>query len=226
MRVGLVPGAGGVLGGAWLVGALRALASETGWNPGSAEYVVGTSAGGTIAGLSASGVPPWFMVAHSRQVRLPRPSTTSRRNWPRPAGRPARCFGCIRARRARTRLVAAGARLACPTVPLLAGGDPRRLASRGADVLRAAEGDYAPRRRYGWPPHPNLWIMACDHDTGRRVAFGRADAPPAPLADSVAASRAIPGFYRPVEICGRRYVDAALRPHRTSTCWPARRLTS
>jgi NTE family protein len=65
MRVGLVLGAGGVLGGAWLVGALHALASETGWDPGSAEYVVGTSAGAMIAGLSASGVAPWFMLAHS-----------------------------------------------------------------------------------------------------------------------------------------------------------------
>lgn len=65
MRVGLVFGAGGVLGGAWLVGGLHALATETGWDPGSAEYMVGTSAGAMIAGLSASGVPPWFMVAHS-----------------------------------------------------------------------------------------------------------------------------------------------------------------
>src|SRR5207342_2116359 len=64
-RVGLVLGAGGVLGGSWLVGALHALASETGWDPGSADYIVGTSAGSMIAGLAGSGVPPWFMVAHS-----------------------------------------------------------------------------------------------------------------------------------------------------------------
>src|SRR3954453_5558576 len=64
-RVGLVLGAGGVLGGAWLVGALHALASETGWDPGSADPIVGTPAGAMIAGLSAGGVPPWFMVAHS-----------------------------------------------------------------------------------------------------------------------------------------------------------------
>jgi hypothetical protein len=35
MRVGLVLGAGGVLGGAWLVGALHALAMETGWTRGA-----------------------------------------------------------------------------------------------------------------------------------------------------------------------------------------------
>jgi NTE family protein len=61
-----------------------------------------------------------------------------------------------------------------------------------------------------WPPHPNLWIMACDYETGRRVAFGRADAPPAALAEAVAASCAIPGFYRPVQIGGRRYVDGGV----------------
>src|SRR2546421_6147941 len=65
MKVGLVLGAGGVMGGAWLTGALEALAAETRWDPGSADRIVGTSAGAMIGGLVASGVPPWFMVAHS-----------------------------------------------------------------------------------------------------------------------------------------------------------------
>ena len=45
---------------------------------------------------------------------------------------------------------------------------------------------------------------------GRRVPFGREDAPSAELADAVAASCAIPGFYHPVTIAGRRYVDGGL----------------
>src|SRR6185503_18824364 len=66
MRVGLVLGAGGVTGGAWLTGALQALVEETGWDPGSADVVVGTSAGSMIGALIAGGgIPPWFMVAHS-----------------------------------------------------------------------------------------------------------------------------------------------------------------
>jgi hypothetical protein len=64
-RVGLVLGAGGILGGAWVVGALHAIASETGWDPGSADFLVGTSAGAMIGALMACGVPPWFMVLHS-----------------------------------------------------------------------------------------------------------------------------------------------------------------
>ena len=62
----------------------------------------------------------------------------------------------------------------------------------------------------GWADHPNLWVVACDYATGRRVAFGREDAPDADLAEAVAASCAIPGFYHPVTIDGRRYVDGGL----------------
>jgi NTE family protein len=62
----------------------------------------------------------------------------------------------------------------------------------------------------GWNDHPNFWAVACDYADGHRVAFGREDAPPADLADAVAASAAIPGFYRPVKIGGRHYVDGGL----------------
>jgi NTE family protein len=62
----------------------------------------------------------------------------------------------------------------------------------------------------GWAPHPAHWVVACDYATGRRVAFGREDAPLAELADAVAASCAIPGFYHPVSIDGRRYVDGGM----------------
>src|SRR3954453_6408009 len=64
-RVGLVLGAGGVLGGAWITGGLHALATETGWDPGSSDHIVGTSAGSMMGALGAAGVPPWFMVAPS-----------------------------------------------------------------------------------------------------------------------------------------------------------------
>src|SRR4051812_46777874 len=71
MRVGVVLGAGGVLGGAWHVGALEALADGTNWDPGSADYVVGTSAGSMIGTLLCAGVPPWFMRAHSEGETFP-----------------------------------------------------------------------------------------------------------------------------------------------------------
>src|SRR5207248_465219 len=65
MKVGLVLGAGGVLGGAWLTGALDALAAETGWNPATADHIVGTSAGSMVGAFLAAGVTPAYMVARS-----------------------------------------------------------------------------------------------------------------------------------------------------------------
>ena len=52
--------------------------------------------------------------------------------------------------------------------------------------------------------------MAADYSSGKRVAFGRDDAPTASAADAVAASCAIPGFYHPVKVAGRRYVDGGI----------------
>ena len=61
-----------------------------------------------------------------------------------------------------------------------------------------------------WPDHPGFWAIAADYRTGRCVAFGREDAPPATPAQAVAASCAIPGFYHPVSIAGRRYVGGGI----------------
>ena len=49
--------------------------------------------------------------------------------------------------------------------------------------------------------------MALDYESGRRVAFGHPNAPEAPLSEAVMASCAIPGWFRPVEIEGRTYID-------------------
>jgi NTE family protein len=69
-------------------------------------------------------------------------------------------------------------------------------------IRRAVPGD--------WVDHPNYWAVACDYHSGRRVPFGRLDAPNAHIADAVAASCAIPGFYRPVKSGGRRYIDGGV----------------
>src|SRR4029079_8270982 len=65
MRVGLVLGAGGVIGGSWLMGALEALEAETGWHAADAELIVGTSAGAVIGAPAAAGAPPEAMSAHA-----------------------------------------------------------------------------------------------------------------------------------------------------------------
>lgn len=211
MRVGLVLGAGGVMGGAWLTGGLHALATETGWDPASADHVVGTSAGSMMAALLASGVPPWFMVAHSAGESFDGISDATGR----PAAQADRAAGAVfKLHRGAPplgpgswRLIASS--LSAPRrhrpVALGAGWLPRGVISTDPlkDTVRRVVPD-------GWADHPNLWIVACDYADGRRVVFGRPDAPACDLADAVAASCAIPGFYRPVDIAGRRYVDGGL----------------
>jgi NTE family protein len=199
------------MGGAWLTGGLEALATETGWDPASADHVVGTSAGSMMGALLTSGIPPWFMVGHSLG-----------RTWEglvgtdgRPQGTADRAAGAtFRVERGVPRigpgswsLIArslTSPRLHRPPA-LLAGWLPQGVISNEPlkDTIRRVTPS-------GWNDHPNFWAVACDYSDGHRVAFGREDAPPAELADAVAASCAIPGFYRPVEIGGRRYVDGGL----------------
>ncbi|HLM08582.1 MAG TPA: patatin-like phospholipase family protein [Thermoleophilaceae bacterium] len=211
MRVGLVLGAGGVLGGAWLTGALEAIADETDWDPGSAEYVVGTSAGSMIGALVAAGVPPWFMVAHSRGELFDELSG--------PDGRPVaeadRAAGAvIRIHRGLPALGPGSLRMVFTTLSkplrhtplqMLAGWLPVGIVSTDSlkDTVRRA----VPGR---WVEHPHYWAVACDYGSGRRVPFGRLGSPPAHVGDAVAASCAIPGFYRPVRIGRRAFVDGGV----------------
>jgi NTE family protein len=211
MRAGLVLGAGGVLGGAWLTGALHALARETEWDPAGADYVVGTSAGAMIGSLLTAGVPPWFMVAHSRGESF--------EGLTGPDGRPAadadRAAGAVfRLHRGLPGIGPGSLRMAFTALSnplrhtplqLMAGWLPAGLVS--TEPLKEVVGRAVPGR---WVEHPNFWAVACDYRTGRRVPFGREGAPQAGVADAVAASCAIPGFYRPVEIGGRRYVDGGV----------------
>ena len=211
MRVGLVLGAGGVQGGAWLTGGLDALASTTGWDPATADVVVGTSAGSVISSLCVAGIPPWFMVAHSAGETFEgvtdargRPASEADRSggaryqlakaWP-PIG-PGSWSLAMRSLRSPHRMSPGAA---------FAGWAPRGFISTEPlkEIIRSAVPS-------GWTEHPNHWAVACDYATGRRVAFGREGSPKADLADAVAASCAIPGFYHPVEIAGRRYVDGGI----------------
>jgi NTE family protein len=57
-----------------------------------------------------------------------------------------------------------------------------------------------------WPDR-ELWLTAVRLRDGRRVVFGQDGAPPAHVADAVAASCAIPSFFEPVTIGGATYVD-------------------
>jgi NTE family protein len=210
-RIGLVLGAGGVLGGAWLTGTLHAIAQETGWDPGSSEVIVGTSAGSMVGALLACGVPPWFMLAHSAGEDFA--GLNDARGAPTSAA--DRAGGArYRLHRGAPPLGPGSWRLALSSLArpyahspaaLMAGWLP--LGPISTEPLRDTVRRVCDRP---WAPHPNYWAMAVDYQTGRRVALGRTGAPSAALPDAVAASCAIPGFYRAVDIGGRRYVDGGI----------------
>jgi NTE family protein len=212
MRVGLVLGAGGVVGASWLIGALEALESETGVSPAGAEVVVGTSAGSVIGSLVAGGIPPVLLAAYA-------------------SGEPQR--GIADLEDALAEHVAAIERESPDrfrlqlALPPIGPGSWRMAFSTLRHPMRhsptALIGGWIPRGVFStrpirglverlvgetWPER--LRVVACDYRSGRRVVFGSDIAPGARPADAVAASCAIPGFYHPVKIGGRRYVDGGV----------------
>jgi len=64
-RIGLVLGAGGVIGHAFHAGVLDGLCDATGWNPRDAEVIVGTSAGSVVGALLRAGFSPRDLAARS-----------------------------------------------------------------------------------------------------------------------------------------------------------------
>lgn len=204
-RRGLVLGAGGVLGAAWTIGALDALAEVDGIDPADADVVVGTSAGSVLAALIGGGLTVDDLLAHQRGARLSRQvalewsydESTGGAGPTRPrltVGSPA----LLRRSIAHPRDV--------PPLAVLAALTPTgtgTLAEVRSVVRSVADDDGWVRTRSGG----QVWVVAMDYDTGRRVAFGRDGAPPAELGEAVSASCAIPGWYAPVLVEGRRYVD-------------------
>ena len=201
-RRGLVLGAGGVLGAAWTIGALDALAEVEGFHPADAEVIVGTSAGSVLAALLGGGLTVQDLLDHQRGMPLPAElalawsydESTGGSHPTRPrlaVGSPA----LLRRSLARPRAVPPLAVLAALTPP-----GTGTLAEVGA-MVRAVAGDD------GWARHGQVWVVAMDYDTGRRIAFGRPGSPTARLDEAVTASCAIPGWYAPVLVDGRRYVD-------------------
>lgn len=201
-----------------MIGALQAMAAETGWDPGSADEVMGTSAGAMIGALLTSAVPPWLLMAYATGVGLdglPELNGSGQLGVPRarPRERNSEFGTTFRVHWSFPRPV-----LGSPALALRSLREPWRYGPAGimawlpqgvisTEPLKGVVRRAVPR---GWSPHPGMRAVAIDYASGERVVFGRADAPVAELCDAVAASCAIPGFYHPVTIGGRRYVDGGM----------------
>jgi NTE family protein len=196
-RIGLVLGGGGLTGTAFHAGVLTALA-DAGWDARSAEVIVGTSAGSTSAALLRAGFPPGEYV---RRVAGEPVSAEAERVLER--------IGRIREMPKRPRWVR---RPAAPQLLRQVSRSPWRyrwgtilaaaLPAGTVDVAQVSPG-FGPLFER-WPERP-MWISTVRLTDGQRVLFGR-DAQ-ASVADAVAASCAIPGYFTPVWIRGVPYVD-------------------
>jgi NTE family protein len=196
-RVGLVLGAGGITGIAWLAGAVRALQEHTGWEASSAAILAGTSAGAVVATVLAAEQDPCDLLVYGEQpgtltaaiARAMRGREPEPRTLPLPVSMRLGLSGLLN-----------------PNTRRLSGFLPTGVMS--GDEIRGLTHEAAST---GWPTRCELWLNACDAQSGRHVTFGRRGTPEVPLADAVAASCAVPGYYRPVSIAGRRYLDGGVR---------------
>ena len=211
-RVGLVLGAGGVLGAAWMTGALVALEQRLGRPIHEVDVIVGTSAGSILAAALRCAVPLESVLAHQRGemfAKLPNLADLDRESGRLPPlprlgfGSPKLLASVARAPRRVHLQVAASA--------LLPRGRGRHhsLTQLVHALLPSVDGGQ-PLPSVAWPAQ-HTWIICVDYEAGRRVAFGRPDAPPASLPEAVVASCSIPGWHEPKAIGERRYVDGGVR---------------
>ncbi len=205
-RRGLVLGGGGILGAAWMVGALKALEDLHGFDPRDSDYIVGTSAGSVLSALLGAGVSVEQLIDHQRGKAInDGPLAGYSWDYEKATGshRPGlpRLLGPGSGKLIR-RTLTGGARKMPPTAVLSA------FLPAGKGSLQRVGHLVEAFTPFGeWSPHDNVWIVALDYESGRRVAFGHDNAPEVALSDAVMASCAIPGWFRPMEIAGRTYID-------------------
>ncbi|MEP7035504.1 MAG: patatin-like phospholipase family protein [Dermatophilaceae bacterium] len=202
-RRGLVLGGGGVLGAAWMVGALEALQEETGVDVRDFDACVGTSAGSVLVALLGAGVSVGDLVKHQLSKPIESgPLAGFHFDYEKASGggRPMRPRAGLGSRELLIRNALQLRQL--PPTAILSALLPVGRGQLGA--IGALISHVVPE---GWVARDHVTVVALDYDTGERVPFGRPGAPPADLHDAVMASCAIPGWYQPMVIGNHRYID-------------------
>lgn len=201
---GVVLGAGGVLGAAWTIGALRALEETTGRDPRQAELLIGTSAGSVLAAFLGCGVGTETLANHQSGVPAEGdPDIAYDHDHDSGGALPP----LPRLRLGSRNLLMAATRHPRRVTPMAALSAVLPQGRGSLAQVGALVDAVAPPGPHAWAPHPRTWVVAMDYATGRRVPFGRPGSPAARLSDAVTASCAIPGWYAPTVIGGRQYVD-------------------
>ena len=191
MGLGLVLGGGGVVGIAWEVGVLASLADALGWDPATADVVVGTSAGSVIGTQLRQGRGVEDLVTEQRTggLRVGRP--TGEPTDPAAALAVFRRWAGVEHMDPGTARATAELAMAAPT--------PDEASM--VESFRAA----LPDERW---PAGDLRVTGVSVTTGERVAWTGASG--VALVRAVTASCAVPGMFPAVTVGGDRYLDGGL----------------
>jgi len=212
-----VLGGGGVTGGVYEIGALRAfdlLAVNRTAN--DFDVYVGTSAGAMVASLAANGVTPEEMMRVINQ-QAPTPfrelnmGSVLRPNY-RELARTAALMPLRLVGLARQLAGQIGTMGAMDLVLGMAEGLPSGLYDGSPLEAYLADAlDQAGRTNDFRGLAGELYVTATDLDNGERVVFGGPGNDDVPISEAVAASAALPMVFRPREIRGRHLVDGGIR---------------
>jgi NTE family protein len=197
-NVALVLGGGGAAGNAWEIGVIAGLAEAGLDMTETADLVVGTSAGATVAAQVRSGLPAAELLA---SVLSP-PMQPVGQNRERPPSMPmATVFE-------RMRVIGAAATSAADLQRAMGafGLESDSILGPGAGQRRAMVAARLPRSE--WPDRPMI-VVAVNAHTGELAAFDRDSG--VDLVDAVTASTAAPGVVPTVSINGARYIDGGVR---------------
>ncbi len=214
--IGLAIAGGGPIGGIYELGALRALDEAVeGLDMGRIDVYVGVSSGaflaaGLASGLSTAEMCRMFIIdqPHGHQFRPEMFLRPAFAEYVKRAAKVPRILldwvNMVATHPLQTRLTDA--------LGLLGGMVPTglfdntRLERYLAEVLTSSgrSNDFRELPR-------KLFIVAVELDTGAPIRFGAPGYDHVSVSKAVQASSALPGFYPPVEIDGKQYVDGALR---------------
>ena len=215
-KIALVLAGGGLAGGVYELGALRAindlLVNQT---VNDFDIYVGTSAGSLVAAGLAKGLTPQTMIQaiegdHPELRRLRRRdlfSFNSGELFQRMLHLPRTLFGALRHYQKHPGDINVIDILwsASDTLPS-ALYDGSALANYVRDML-----EHSGQTDSFEQTERALYIIATELSSGERVVFGADDNKQVPISQAVAASSALPLVYSPVEIDGLEYVDGGLR---------------
>lgn len=202
VSIAVVFSAGGGKGDPFHSGVVGALAEHTGWDAGSADLLVGTSAGSFTATSLRAGLAAADIEARHLGAPLSADGQAILDRIVTPYEEP----------KVGRSLAPAAPRMALNAMWPPWQSDPVRLAygllpdgTRSGEAIATRMDELLPD---GWPARPT-WIVAVRTNDGRRIVFGRDDVKGTP-GQAAQASSAIPAVYTPVTIGSREYVDGAV----------------